>query len=74
MVRDNQLGIMGSEAFWQNISFKKNAYLQASITILPLLISFIGEYKIKLILFNHIPYFILILLRKNKLIMSVLRA
>jgi len=30
MVQDKQLGIMGSEAFWQNISFKKNAYLQAS--------------------------------------------
>ena len=30
MVRDNQLDIMGSETFWQNISFKKNAYLQAS--------------------------------------------
>jgi len=29
MVRDNQLGIMGSETFWQNISFKKNPYLQA---------------------------------------------
>jgi len=30
MVRDNQLVIMGSETFWQIISFKKNAYLQAS--------------------------------------------
>jgi len=30
MVRDNQLGIMGSETFWQNISLKKNAYNQAS--------------------------------------------
>ena len=30
MVRDNQLCIMGSEAFWQNISLNKNAYLQAS--------------------------------------------
>ena len=30
MVRDNQLGIMGSETFWQNISFKTNAYLQTS--------------------------------------------
>jgi len=30
MVLDNQLGIMGS----QNISFKKNAYLQASFYLL----------------------------------------
>jgi len=30
MVRDNQLGVMGSETFWQNISYKKNAYLQES--------------------------------------------
>ena len=30
MVRDNQLGIMGSDTFWQNFSFKKNAYIQAS--------------------------------------------
>jgi len=30
MVGDNKLGIIGSETFWQNISFKKNAYLQAS--------------------------------------------
>jgi len=30
MVRDNQLGIMGNETFWQSISFKKNAYLKAS--------------------------------------------
>ena len=27
MVQDNQSGIMGSETFRQNISFKKNAYL-----------------------------------------------
>jgi len=27
MVWDNQLGIIGSVIFWQNISFKKNAYL-----------------------------------------------
>jgi len=40
MVRDNQLGITGSESFWQNISLK-NAYLQASFYHLPLLISFI---------------------------------
>jgi len=30
MVRDNHLDIMGSETFWQNISFKKNDYLQSS--------------------------------------------
>ena len=37
MVRDNQLGIMGRETLWQNISFKKNAYLQASFYTIPLL-------------------------------------
>jgi len=46
MVRDNQLGIMGSETLWKNISFKKNAYLQAiPFTTLILFILFIGEYK-----------------------------
>ena len=29
MVRLNQMGIMGSQIFWQSISFKNNAYLQA---------------------------------------------
>jgi len=46
MVRDNQLGIMGSEPYWQNISFKKNANLQASFYQLTITFSFILEYKI----------------------------
>jgi len=46
MVWDNQLDFMGSETFWQTISFKKNAYLQASFYHFTIT-NFVGEYKIK---------------------------
>jgi len=49
MVRDNQLGIMGSETFVKISSLKRMLTLKHAFTILPLLVSFIGEYKNKTI-------------------------
>jgi len=46
MVRDNQLGIMGSETFGK-ISVLIRMLTLKHFTILPLLVPFIGEYKIK---------------------------
>jgi len=48
MIRDNQLGIMGSETFWQMSVSKRMLTFNHPFTILPLLIIFIGEYKNKM--------------------------
>jgi len=47
MVRDNHLGIMGSETFGKISVLIRMLTLKHHFTILPLLILFIGEQKIQ---------------------------
>jgi len=47
MVRDNQFGIMGAKHFGKISVLKRMLTFKHRFTILPLLIQFIGKYKIK---------------------------